>query len=164
MSDQIMFVHAAVYPSKADARADLDEFENLTSAGVVGARDTAIVTKKPNGKVSVRKHGTPAKRAGVIGAIVGAVVGFLFPLPVLVGTLVGGAAGAISGKLWGGVSRSNLEELGETLDAGESALVIVGDSRLDEYIEKSLERALRRIRREFKADLKELEEALAATS
>lgn len=164
MNEDNMFVYAAAYSSETDAEADLEAFEKISSSGVVGAYDTAIVTKKPNGKVSVEKHGTAAKRGGVIGAIAGAVVGFLFPPSILVGTIVGGAVGAVSGKLWGGMSRSLLKDLGETLDAGQSGLVIVGESKLDEYIEKSLKRSIRRVRHEFNTDLKELEKALSSTS
>lgn len=162
MSDETMFVYAAAYERKDDARADLEAFEKLASKGMVGAYDAALVTKKTNGKVSVAKHGTSAKRTGVFGAIAGGVIGLLFPPSILMGAAVGAATGAVSGKLWGGMSRASLKELGETLDAGESGLVIVGESKLADYVEKSLTSALRRVRRELNADLKDLEKALAS--
>lgn len=162
MNEDNMFVYAAAYQSEADAHADLEAFKQLASKGMVGDYDTAIVLKKPNGKVSVEKHGTPTKKGTVLGAVTGAVVGFLFPPSILMGALVGGAAGAISGKLWGGMSRSQLKDLGEILDEGQSGLIIIGESKLDEYVEKSLKRALRKVRHELNADMKELEKSVAA--
>jgi uncharacterized membrane protein len=55
----------------------------------------------------------------------------LFP-PAIIGTaIVGGAVGVVSGHLWRGLSRSDLKEFGETIDAGEVALVVAGENKLE---------------------------------
>jgi ribosomal protein S21 len=43
------------------------------------------------------------------------------------------------------------------MDEGESSLVIVGESKLDEYIEKALKRAKKQIKKQIKAADKEVE-------
>ncbi len=70
--------------------------------------------------------------------------------------------GALAGKLWGGMSRSNLKELGEALDDDETGLLIVGESKLDECVEKALKKARKRVRKEIDARLDEIEKELDA--
>ena len=47
------------------------------------------------------------------------------------------------------------KDLGETLDTGEAALVIVGESKLDEVLKGELKRATRTIEKELDADASE---------
>jgi uncharacterized membrane protein len=59
----------------------------------------------------------------------------LFP-PALVGTaLVGGAIGVVSGHLWRGMSRSDVKELGEIIDAGDVALIVAGENKLEQTLD-----------------------------
>jgi hypothetical protein len=74
--------------------------------------------------------------------------------------VVGGAAGGLIGHFWRGMSRGDVKELGEALDAGEAALVVIGRSKLEETLDRELRRADRRINKQLKADAKELEEGL----
>jgi uncharacterized membrane protein len=130
--------------------------------GLVGKYDTAILTKTPEGKVKVEKHGTQAKSGGWKGAVAGGIVGLLFPPSILAGALTGAAAGGLAGKLWGGMSRDDLKALGEVLDEGATGLVIVGESTLHEYIDKALKRAQKKVRKVAKTRLDELERELDA--
>ena len=68
------------------------------------------------------------------------------------------------GHLWRGMSRSDVKELGELLYSGEAGLVIVGQSKLDEAVEREIRRANRRVEKELKVDSKGLEKELAAAS
>ena len=160
MSTNDLFVYAAAYDDEGDARSDLETFQELASVGVVGKYDTAVLTKGEDGKVHVEKHGTALKSGGWKGAIAGGIVGLLFPPSILVGSLAGGAAGALAGKLWGGMSRSNLKEIGEALDEHETGMVIVGESTVDELVEKALKKARKRVRKELKVTRKEIEKEL----
>jgi hypothetical protein len=47
----------------------------------------------------------------------------------LVSGLIGTGAGALIGHLYGGMSRSDLKEIGEMLDESEAALIVVNDDR-----------------------------------
>jgi uncharacterized membrane protein len=156
-SNRSYFAYAATYDNSEDANADLDAFLEIASTGVVGRYDTALLTKDDDGKVHIKKQGTPAKSGTWRGALAGVLISLLFPPSILAGGLLGGAAGALAGNLWGGLSRGDLKDLGELMDEGESSLVIVGESKLDEYIEKALKRAKKQIKKEINAADKEIE-------
>ncbi|GAA3889248.1 hypothetical protein GCM10022381_33860 [Leifsonia kafniensis] len=132
-----MFLYIGTYPSEDAARADYDVVKDLHSAGAVGTYDAAVITKSADGKVHVNKDEMATRHGGWGGAAAGAVVGLLFP-PAIIGTaIVGGAIGAASGHLWRGVSRSDVKELGDLIDAGEAALLVVGASTVEEAIDKA---------------------------
>jgi uncharacterized membrane protein len=160
MADEPVFVYIAAYDSEADARADYDVLQELHAAGVVGTYDVALVTKDEGGKVHVHKHEKPTQHGAWTGIGVGAVVGILFPASLIGSAIVGGATGGVIGHLWHGMSRSDVKELGETLDAGEAALVVVGRSKLEETLDRELRRANRRMEKQLDADAKELEKEL----
>ena len=132
-----MFLYIGTYPSEAAARDDYDVVKDLHSVDVVGTYDAAVITKDAKGKVHVNKDEMATRHGGWGGAAAGAVVGMLFP-PALIGSaLVGGAIGAASGHLWRGLSRSDVKELGDLIDAGQAALLVVGASNLEQAIEEA---------------------------
>ena len=45
--------------------------------------------------------------------------------------------GGVGGHLWRGMSRADVKEFGELIDAGQAALVIVGESKLQEAVDKA---------------------------
>lgn len=111
----------------------------------------SLVAKRENGKVKiVRKHEQPTRKGGWRGAGIGLATGAviaLFPAAaigsgLLAATTGGGAAlGALAGHAAGGMSRSDLKELGEHLDVGQTGLVVVAAANVSEKVEASLERA-----------------------
>jgi uncharacterized membrane protein len=164
MADEPVFVSIAAYAGEADAQADYEVLRELHDAGVVGTYDAALVTKDADGRVHVHKHEKPTQHGAWTGLGVGALVGILFP-PSIIGTaIVGGAAGGVAGHLWHGMSRGDVKDLGETLDAGEAALVIVGRSKLEETLDRELKRATKRVEKELDADTKAFEKQLAEAS
>lgn len=62
------------------------------------------------------------------------------------------------------MSRGDVKELGETLDAGEAALVIVGRSQLEETLDRELRRANKRIEKQLDTDAKAFEKELDQAS
>ncbi len=62
----------------------------------------------------------------------------------------------------GGMSRGDAKELGEQLDEGQAALVVIGKSRVQEQLDKALTRAQKSEEREIDADGKELAKELNA--
>ncbi len=132
-----MFLYIGTYPSEAAARADYEVVKDLHALDVVGTYDAAVITKDAKGKVHVNKDEMATRHGGWGGAAAGAVVGMLFP-PALIGSaLVGGAIGAASGHLWRGLSRSDVKELGDLIDAGQAALLVVGASNLEQAIDEA---------------------------
>jgi len=94
------------------------------------------------------------------GAAVGAVVGILFP-PSIIGTaLVGAAVGGVGGHLWRGMSRSDVKELGDVIDDGQAALVIVGESKLEQALEKAGLKAEKHVAKELDVSPKDVDKAV----
>ena len=62
------------------------------------------------------------------------------------------------------MSREDAKELGEVLEGGQSALIVIGESRVEEQLEKVLARAERMIEKEIDADAKEVERELKEAS
>ncbi|MFT2815439.1 DUF1269 domain-containing protein [Leifsonia sp. A12D58] len=154
--DDGMFLYIGTYPSESAARADYDIVKEMHSSGVVGTYDAAVITKDSDGKVHVNKDEMATRHGGWGGAVAGAVVGLLFP-PAIIGTaIVGGAIGAASGHLWRGMSRSEVKELGDLIDAGEAALLVAGASNLEEAIDKAELKAEKHIAKQLK-DVKKSE-------
>jgi uncharacterized membrane protein len=72
---------------------------------------------------------------------------------LLVGTTAGGAAlGALAGHAAGGMSRKDLKELGDSLDEGQAALVLVGVSDMQAKIDRAMKHAEKVEKKELKAD------------
>jgi uncharacterized membrane protein len=162
MADRPVFLYAAVYDNHTDAEADYLGVADLHAAGLVGTFDAAVI-EKSDGKVHVHKTEKPTQHGAWTGIAVGAVAGILFPPSIVGGALVGGTTGGVIGHLHRGMSRGDLKDLGEALDDGEAALIVVGESRIDEQIEKATKRARKLLQKEIDADAeafkKELEQA-----
>jgi uncharacterized membrane protein len=161
-------VFAGIYDQVDDALADYDSVKDLhTEAGLIDAYDAAVIERKDNGKVKiVKKHETPTRVGGVLGGSVGLASGLviaLFPAAAIGGGLLaattGGGAllGAVAGHAAAGMSRSDLKELGEQLDAGQAGLVVVGVSDMQSKVEKAMTKASKIESREMTSDAKELE-------
>jgi uncharacterized membrane protein len=163
MADEPVFLYLATYDSEDAAREDYNVLKELHATGVVGTYDAAVVTKDAEGKVHVDKHEKPTQHGAWTGAGVGAVLGILFPPSILGSAVVAGAAGGLIGHLWGGMSRSDVKELGELLDAGEAALLVIGRDQLQETLDRELKRANKRINKEIAADAKSFEKELEET-
>jgi uncharacterized membrane protein len=160
MADQSLFVFIGVYPNQEEAHADYEVLREAHAAGLVGTYDAADVFKDADGKIRVHKHEKPTQHGAWTGAAVGAVIGILFPPSIIGAGVVGAGAGGLVGHLWHGMSRADVRELGETLDAGEAALIVIGRSRVLEQAEKLLTRAERTLEKELKADSEAFEREL----
>jgi uncharacterized membrane protein len=162
MSENPVFIYAAVYSDLIGAEADYETLLDLHAADLIGTYDVALIDKDDAGKVHVMKHEKPTQHAAWTGIAVGAVVGILFPPSILGAAVVGGATGGVLGHFFRGMSRGDAKELGELLDDGQAALIVIGKSRLQEQLDKALERAQKSIEREVAADTEELERELKA--
>jgi uncharacterized membrane protein len=156
------------YDNVADADADYQAVKELhTKAGLIDAYDAAVVERRADGKVKItKKHETPTRVGGVLGGGVGLATGLvvaLFPFAAIGGGLLlvttgGGAVlGAVAGHAAAGMSRKDLKELGEHLDAGQAGLVVVAVSDMEAKIEREMKKARKVEARELKADTAQIE-------
>jgi uncharacterized membrane protein len=160
MSDNPIFVYAATYSSTDDAWADYDVLLELHAEKLVGTYDAAVINKDEKGKVHVHKHEKATQHGAWGGVAVGALVGVLFAPAVLGAAAVGGVVGGLGGHFRKGLSRGEMKELGEHLLSGEAALIVIGESKVGEQLDKALTRAEKSIQKEVDADSKDFENAL----
>ena len=155
-----VFIYIGTYPSKGAARADYDIVKDLHAAGAVGTYDAAVVTKDDAGKVHVNKDEMATRHGAWGGAAVGAVVGILFP-PSIIGTaIVGAAVGGVGGHLWRGMSRADVKEFGDIIDEGQAALVIVGESKLEQAVARAELKAEKHVAKELNVSAKDVDKAV----
>jgi uncharacterized membrane protein len=163
MAVDTFVVLVGVYDSVEDAEADYEFVKDLhTEAELIDAYDAALIERRPDGKVKiVKKHETPTRVGGALGAGIGLATGLvvvLFPFAAVGGGLIaattgGGAVlGAVAGHAAAGMSRHDLKELGEELDAGQAGLVVVGVADMDAKIKAAMKRAKKVEAKELKAD------------
>jgi uncharacterized membrane protein len=164
MPDRPVFLYAAIYDEITDAEADYEAVFELHAAGAIGTFDSAVIYKDDEGKVHVSKTEKPTQHGAWTGAGVGALVGILFP-PALIGSaVVGATAGGLVGHLRGGVSRGDLKDLGDELEAGNAAVIVIGESKIEEELEKAAARANKLIEKQIDADADELEREIDAAA
>jgi len=175
MAIDTLIAYVGVYDSVADAEADYDLVKDLhVEAGLIDAYDAAVVERRDDGKTKVvKKHETPTRVGGVLGGGVGLATGLvvaLFPFAAVGGGLLaataGGGAilGAVTGHAAAGMSRKDLKELGEHLDAGQAGLVVVAVSDMGAKVERAMERARKVEERQLEADNAAIERDAAAAA
>lgn len=160
MSDRPVFIYAATYADREDALADYDSLLELHAAKLVGTYDVALIAKDADGKVHVAKHEKPTQHGAWGGIAVGAAIGILFPPSIVGAAAVGGVVGGLGGHLRRGISRGDAKELGDLLEDGEAALIVIGESRVEEQLDKALTRAEKSLEKEIDADSKEFKREL----
>src|SRR5262244_3674273 len=126
-----VFIYVGTYLDEAAAHDDYQIIKDLHSAGAVGTYDAAVVTKDYNGKVHVNKDEMATRHGAWGGAAVGAV------------------AGGVGGHLWRGMSRADGKEFGEVIDDGAAALVVVGDSKIEQAVDKAALKAEKHVAKEL---------------
>jgi uncharacterized membrane protein len=148
------------YPDEDLARSDYDTIKGLHEAGVVGTYDAAVVTKDDAGKVHVNKDELATRHGAWGGAAVGAAIGIIFP-PSIIGTaLVGAAVGGVGGHLSRGMSRADVKELGELIDDGQALLIVLGETKLQEALEKARLKAEKRVAKQLDVSTKDVHQAV----
>jgi uncharacterized membrane protein len=155
-----VFIYIGTYQDEVAARNDYDVVKDLHAAGAVGTYDAAVVTKDYEGKVHVNKDEMATRHGAWGGAAVGAVVGILFPPSLIAGAVVGAAVGGVGGHLWRGMSRADVKEFGDIIDDGQAALVIVGESKLQQAVEKAGLKAEKHVAKELDVSAKDVDKAV----
>lgn len=169
-----LYVIAAAYDDVDDAIADYQAVKALyREVKSSNDFDAAVVSKDEGGKVHiVKQHEQPTRHGAAVGLGWGLAVGVvatIFP-PVGIGLVAAGGAGAAIGGVTGhasdNVSRGDLKQLGETLDAGQAGLIAVYETNLADQVAASIKAANRVVSRatdmaadQLAADMKAAEQA-----
>jgi uncharacterized membrane protein len=151
-----LYVIAAAYDDVDTAVADYEAVKELyREVRSSHDFDASVIAKDEDGKVRiVKKHEQPTRHGAAVGLGWGLAVGVaavLFP-PVGIGIAAAGATGAaiggVAGHASGGMSRSDLKDLGETLDAGQAGLIAVYEFNLADQVAATIKAANRVVSRE----------------
>ena len=125
-SSETAVLYTAVYDDVDAALADLAAFEQLHKAEMVGKYDAAVVDSKDGEPHIVKRVDRPAVRV----------------IPEWLGS--------------GTLARRELHDAARALDAGEAALIVVGEATLAKGFEKAVTRAAKSLTRELGAATDEL--------
>jgi hypothetical protein len=120
----------AVYDDIVDARSDLDAFEELHKAEVIGKYDAAIIDQE-NGKPHI------VKRVD-------------HPVMSVIPEWFGSGA----------LPRSELHDAAQQLGPDQSALILVGEPTLDKAFDRAVVRAARTVKHDLDTAIDELEKEL----
>ena len=108
MAVDTFIAYVGVYDTAGDADADYELVKDLhTKAGLIDSYDAAVIERRADGKVKItRKHETPTRVGGVLGAGVGLATGLvvaLFPFAAIGGGLLAATTGG--GAVLGAVAQ-----------------------------------------------------------
>jgi uncharacterized membrane protein len=172
-----LYVIAAAYDDVDAAVADYEAVKALYHE-VRSSHDfdASVIAKDEHGTVHiVKKHEQPTRHGAAVGlgwGLAAGVAAVLFP-PVGIGIAAAGATGAaiggVAGHVSGGMSRSDLKDLGETLDAGQAGMIAVYAFDLADQVAATIKAANRVVSRQtdmaadqLAADMKRAEREQAA--
>jgi uncharacterized membrane protein len=164
MAHRPVFLYAAVYDEIADAEADYEAVFDLHAAGAIGTFDSAVIRKEEDGNVRVTKTEKPTQHGAWTGAAVGALAGIIFPPAIIGSAIVGAGAGGLTGHLTRGISRGDLKDLGDGLDEGSAAVIVLGESKIEEQLERATKRANKLIEKQIDADADQLKHEIEAAA
>jgi uncharacterized membrane protein len=133
MSNDDAVLFTAVYDDERLALSDLQAFEDLHDAEVIGHYDAAVIDRHDGKPHIVKRADRPRVR--------------------VIPELLGG----------GTLPRKELKEAADTLEQGQCALVVVGEPTLDKAFDKAVTRAATTAKRTFDTTTDELAAALTAS-
>ena len=145
----------ARYATRSEA---VDAFETVWGARHQGEFDhmaVAVLTKDAVGELQVERHDSTAKHLGWGGAILGAVLVVVAPpvgiAVVAAGAGAGAAAGGIVGHFWHTIPQDKVTEIGNLLQSGDSAILVIAVNHKDIDITPLLKNAEKKVVVETKA-------------
>ena len=153
---------AITFDDTAQATAALGSVRSLEKEDRIHLKDTAVVTKDADGKISIKNEASSGTETGaVVGGVLGAMLFLIFPVAGIIG---GAIVGALVGRAVSpGVDGTFVKQVADDLPAGGSALFLlikdgdvglligamrryegrVAQTTLDDEAEKALEDSLR---------------------
>ena len=112
----------AVYKDRSDADLDCTLLEDGVQEEQLDIADAALVENQAGEAVILERH---SRHGWGKGAVAGAVVGVLYP-PSLIGmAAVGAGGGELVARFTRSLGRGKVKDLGETIDKGSTAIVVI---------------------------------------
>lgn len=158
--DENMFIYVAAYEDETAANEDFELLKELNKEGWVGTYDAGVVVKDSDGKLSISRHTDSTGKGTRRGLAVGAVLGVIFPPSILAAGLVGAGAGAVIGHSLNDVSKDDLKDIGNLLENNQSAIVVLGESTVEDKIKDLTKQAVKEYQKEFNSDVADYNKAI----
>ena len=118
----------AAFRDDISAEEALDQMKQLKRQKAVSYQAAAVISRDMDNKLKVQEAGDMGGGEGAgIGAILGGVIGLIAgPAGVVAGAGAGALVGGLTAKIFdAGISNKRLEEIGEALLPGTSAVVVI---------------------------------------
>jgi uncharacterized membrane protein len=161
MSADPVYVYIAGFGSVEDARSDFKEVKRLNQEGKLDSLDAALVFKDEDGKVHLRKREHRTVQGVWRGFAAGALVGVLLPPAMPVTATMNATRAGSMAYMIKGMPRGKVKELGEALEAGEAALVLLSGSPVEAQLDSTLTRADRKVEERLGIGAAEITDLLA---
>ena len=132
----------AFYAEGTKAQEMLTVLQKMEEDGAIQLLDAAVMSKTvDSGKLTITEQAELTKKKGAMGgALAGGLLAIIFPPSILALGAVGAAAGAAIGHFTDqGFDNNLLQEIGENLPAGGSALVAVIEETWLERLSTAIE-------------------------
>lgn len=115
----------AVYNDRSEADADWSALEAGAAATDLKIADAALVENRAGEEVILERQ---SHHGWGKGAVVGAVVGILFPPSIIGSAIIGAAGGGLIARMSRALGRGDVKDLGDALDSGTFAIIVVSPS------------------------------------
>jgi uncharacterized membrane protein len=157
-----LLVLGASYDSVGDAEIDYQAVKDLYAvAGIGHDFDAAVLERGDDGKMKVLdKHEASTRHGAWMGLAIGALAAILPGIGLGVGAALGAGIGAVTGHLKGGISDSDLKELGAVLEKGQAGLIVLYATNMADQIAANIKAENQFISDEIDADADELAKQL----
>lgn len=160
--EQKMVIFIATYDDKTKADQDYQSLLDLHKEGFIGTYDVGVVAKSAEGKLDIVRHTDSTGKGARRGAVIGAVLGILFPPSIVATGVAGGLVGSAVGHSMNDIPRHDLKEIGDMIENGQVAMVVLGQLQIEEGLHKAAKQAIKEYQREFNADVKDYNRQLDA--
>jgi uncharacterized membrane protein len=118
------------------------------------------VAAYPDETAAQTDYETATRHGAWWGIAAGAALGAIFPPSILGTAAAGGIIGGVSGHLAKGMSRDRVKELGDFIEPGQTGLIVVGESQVENAIQDAVTDAEKATAEELGVDPKDLDRAL----
>lgn len=154
-----LYATVAVYDETETAEKDWSALESAAQSSQVEIADAALV-RSHDGETEILQR--RSRHGWGKGAVAGAVVGVLFPPALLGAAAVGAGGGELVARMTRSLGRSKVKDLGEVLDSGALAIVVVEPAEASDAVTSTLKSA-KTIKTAPSADSEEIQQALTSS-
>lgn len=133
-----LYATVAVYDDVEAAQKDWVALESAAEGPGLDIADAAFIVNR-DGETTVLQR--QSHHGWGKGAVAGAVVGVLFPPSLLVSAAVGAGGGALVSRMSRSLGRGKVKDLGEALDSGSLAIIVVEPAEYSDAVSEMLKDA-----------------------